>query len=79
MKFLNLSKPGKIGSMSLRNRMIQPAMETWSAGPDGTVTESTIAHYARRAAGGVGLVITEMTNPTPGCMCFPGELEMSED
>lgn len=79
MKFEQLSKPGRIGSMVLKNRMVQPAMETWSAGPDGTVTESTVAHYARRAEGGVGLIITEMTNPTPGCMCFPGELELSED
>lgn len=79
MEFKQLSKPGKIGSMVLKNRMIQPAMETWSAGPDGTVTESTINHYARRAEGGVGLIITEMTNPTPGCMCFPGELEISQD
>ncbi len=79
MKFKNLSRPGRIGSMVLKNRMVMPAMETWSSGPDGTVTESTINHYARRAEGGVGLIITEMTNPTPGCMCFPGELEMSED
>ena len=43
MKFLNLSKPGKIGSMSLRNRMIQPAMETWSAGPDGTVAVTGVS------------------------------------
>ena len=79
MKFKHLAKPGRIGTMYLKNRMIQPAMETWSAGPDGTVSESTINHYARRAEGGVGLIITEMTNPTPGCMVFPGELELSED
>lgn len=79
MRFKELSKPGYIGSMYLRNRMIQPAMETWSAGTDGTVTQQTINHYARRAEGGVGLVIIEMTNPTPGCMVFPGELELSED
>ena len=79
MDFSHLNQPGKIGTLTLKNRLVQPAMETWSAGPDGTVTESTIAHYARRAEGGVGLVITEMTNPTPGCRCFPGELELSED
>lgn len=79
MWFKNLSKPGRIGKLVLRNRMIMPAMETWSSGPDGTVTETTINHYARRANGGVGLVITEMTNPSPGCMCFPGELDLSED
>lgn len=79
MEFKKLTKSGYIGKMRLRNRMIMPAMETWSAGVDGSVTDSTINHYARRAEGGVGLVITEMTNPTPGCMTFPGELEISED
>ena len=79
MGFENLSKPGRIGKMIVRNRMVMPAMETWSAGPDGTVTQTTINHYARRANGGVGLVITEMTNPSPGCRCFPGELDLSED
>ena len=79
MKFKHLAKAGRIGTMYLKNRMIQTSMETWSAGPDGTVSESTINHYARRAEGGVGLIITEMTNPTPGCMVFPGELELSED
>lgn len=79
MSYKNLSKPGKIGNMWLRNRMIMPAMETWSANPDGSVTDSTVTHYARRANGGVGLIITEMTNPTPGCVTFPGELDVSED
>lgn len=79
MEFHYLSKPGRIGNMWLRNRMIMPAMETWSATPDGSATDATVAHYARRANGGVGLIITEMTNPTPGCVTFPGELDISED
>ena len=79
MSYKNLSKPGQIGNMWIRNRMIMPAMETWSATPDGAVTDSTVAHYASRANGGVGLIITEMANPTPGCVTFPGELDISED
>ncbi len=59
MKLNELKKPGYIGKMYLRNRIIMPAMETWSAGTDGTVTDETINHYARRAEGGVGLVITK--------------------
>ncbi len=79
MSYKHLTAPGKIGNMRLRNRLIMPAMETWSAAPDGSVTDTIVNHYARRAAGGVGLVITEMTNPTPGCVTFPGELDISED
>lgn len=79
MNFNHLTKTGKIGNLVLKNRMVQPAMETYTANPDGSVSVSTINHYLRRAEGGVGLIILEMTNPTPGCMCFPGELEIGED
>lgn len=79
MSFTHLLQPAHIGTMWLRNRLIMPAMETWAAAPDGSVTDTIVNHYARRANGGVGLVITEMTNPTPGCVTFPGELDLSED
>lgn len=79
MSFTHLLLPAHIGTMWLRNRLIMPAMETWAAAPDGSVTDTIVNHYARRANGGVGLVITEMTNPTPGCVTFPGELDLSED
>lgn len=79
MEFKNLTKPGHIGKLWVKNRMIMPAMETWTATPNGMVTQATINHYARRANGGVGLIITEMTNPTPGCVTFPGEIDASED
>ncbi len=79
MKFQHLVKPGKIGNLVLKNRMIMPAMETWLASVDGTITDAVIYHYSRRAEGGVGLIITEMVNPTPGCVCFPGELDLSGD
>jgi len=79
MQFKHLVKSGKIGNLTLKNRMIMPAMETWLASVDGTITDSVVNHYSRRAEGGVGLIITEMVNPTPGCVCFPGELDLSSD
>ena len=50
---LNLCKPGKIGRMTLRNRMVMPAMGTNLANPDGTVSQHLIDYYETRAAGGV--------------------------
>lgn len=79
MEFKYLTKPGKIGKLLLKNRMVMPPMETWLASVDGSVTDGIVNHYGRRAEGGVGLVITEMTNMTPDCMCFPGELDISSD
>lgn len=79
MKYVNLTKPGRIGNMFLRNRMVLPPMETWMASRDGMVTDNVVNYYGRRAEGGVGLIITEMINTTPGTMAFPGELTLSED
>jgi 2,4-dienoyl-CoA reductase-like NADH-dependent reductase (Old Yellow Enzyme family)/thioredoxin reductase len=62
-----LFQPIKVGQMSIRNRVVMPAMGTCFATEDGFVTEPQVSYYARRAEGGVGLVIVETTcidNPT---------------
>ena len=56
MQFKHLVKSGKIGNLTLKNRMIMPAMETWLASVDGTITDSVVNHYSRRAEGGVGVI-----------------------
>lgn len=58
-----LFTPGRIGGVEIRNRVIMPAMTTRAADADGFVTEQTIAYFAARAAGGVGLVTVEMASP----------------
>jgi 2,4-dienoyl-CoA reductase-like NADH-dependent reductase (Old Yellow Enzyme family) len=55
-----LFRPARIGPLSLRNRIVMPAM-TRTLSPDGIPGRSNAAYYRRRAAGGVGLVITEGT------------------
>jgi len=77
MKFENLLKPGKIGNMELRNRMIMAAMGTNLAAADGTVSDVIVNYYARRANGGVGLIITEVCCPEPRGAVIPGEIEAS--
>ncbi|MBC2960451.1 FAD-dependent oxidoreductase [Nocardioides deserti] len=49
--------PGRIGPMELRNRIVLPAMDM-NVSEDGEIEEREVAHYAARAAGGAGLVIT---------------------
>ena len=56
MKFAKLLEPFSIAGMSLRNRMIMPAMHLGGA-DDGYVTDQIIEFYRRRAQGGVGLII----------------------
>jgi mycofactocin system FadH/OYE family oxidoreductase 2 len=53
-----LSSPLQVGPLRLRNRLVFPAHLTGLA-TDGLPTAQHAAYYAARAAGGVGLVITE--------------------
>lgn len=79
MQLEHLTKAGHIGKLVTRNRMVMPAMCSYTATVDGAVTDATIHHYARRAAGGIGTIVTEMVNPSPGCQCFAGNLDISTD
>ncbi|MEU7486139.1 NADH:flavin oxidoreductase [Streptomyces sp. NPDC042319] len=53
-----LFEPLALGDVTLDNRFVMAPM-TRSASPGGVPGEDVAAYYARRAAGGVGLVITE--------------------
>lgn len=57
--FENLLKPGQIGNMKLKNRMVFVAVSTNFAGPRGEVTQRMIEYYRRRAQGGAGLITVE--------------------
>lgn len=58
MKFTNLLKPGKIGNLKLKNRMVMPAMEILAAGFNGEMSDDLISFYEERAKAGCGLIIT---------------------
>jgi 2,4-dienoyl-CoA reductase-like NADH-dependent reductase (Old Yellow Enzyme family)/thioredoxin reductase len=64
--FPRLFEPGRIGSMRTKNRIVMAPMGTQLASNSGAATEATVRHYARRAHGGVGLVIVEFT-----CVDYP--------
>lgn len=57
--FPNLAKPGNIGNIRLKNRIIKAPQHTGLANPDGSVTSRLIRHYKELASGGVGMVIVE--------------------
>lgn len=61
-----LSSPGKIGRLTIPNRVVMTAMGTFTAAPGGGVNDDIIAFYETRAKGGVGLIITEVTRVTDG-------------
>lgn len=56
-----LRSEGKIGRLTIPNRVVMPAMGTNLSATGGGVTDDIIAFYEARAKGGVGLIITEVT------------------
>ena len=62
MNYTHLFKKGKIGSLTLKNRIIMPAMGTSLCDASGEVNDQIIAYYEERAKGGTGLIIIEYTS-----------------
>jgi len=64
--------PFRLRDLRLKNRIVVSPMDQYRA-VDGTPTDWHLVHYAERAKGGAGLVITEMTcvsaegRISPGC------------
>ena len=56
--------------IKLRNRIVMAPMTTWSANPDGTISEQELEFYKRRSQN-VGLVITGCTYVTPSGIAIP--------
>lgn len=63
LKFIN--QPLRKGNLDLKNRFVMPPMVVNYATSEGFVTEEIIAYYARRAEGGVGLIVVEFTAVSP--------------
>lgn len=56
-----LFSEGKIGSLTLKNRLVMSPMGIGLAELDGRPSEEMLAFYEARAAGGAGLIIPEIT------------------
>ena len=70
--FENLFSSLKLGSNVLKNKIVMAPLTRQSAFADGTPTDEMAAYYARRAQGGVGLIITEGTYEVDelGCKAY---------
>jgi 2,4-dienoyl-CoA reductase-like NADH-dependent reductase (Old Yellow Enzyme family) len=78
-KYNHLFSPITIGTMKLENRAVMPAMATGYANMDNTPSDRLVQYLARRAKGGTGLIITEVTAVTPRGKGFPNELGIWSD
>lgn len=64
--------------IKLRNRIVMAPMTTWSANPDGTISEQELEFYKRRSQN-VDLVITGCTYVTPSGIGFTHEFAAYDD
>ncbi len=56
MNFDRLFQPGTIGKMTLKNRIVMPAMGVSLSDAKGSATDREIGYYAARARGGAALI-----------------------
>lgn len=80
MSYEKLLSPLNIGWITIKNRVVMPAMMLGHGQFDGTPTQQMMDYYEERAKGGVGLIITEITrvNDMDGAGAF-AQLAASHD
>ena len=57
--------PYRLRGLTLANRVVVSPILTYAAGDDGVPGDFHLVHYGARGMGGAGLVMTEMTAPSP--------------
>jgi 2,4-dienoyl-CoA reductase-like NADH-dependent reductase (Old Yellow Enzyme family)/thioredoxin reductase len=75
----NLFSSIMIKTMELPNRAVMPPMGTNLGNADGTVSEANLAYLKRRARGGPGLIITEISAVHPSGVAINSELGAYDD
>ena len=58
-EFPRLLSEGTLGPLTLRNRIVMPAMDQNNCTEDGLISNKTLQHYEDRAKGGAGLLLLE--------------------
>lgn len=79
MEFKKMFEPGKIGAMTLKNRIaVAPMVRNWAT-EEGLVTERLVHHYRTVAAGGVGMIILGASYVDPIGKGFLNQLCIHDD
>jgi 2,4-dienoyl-CoA reductase-like NADH-dependent reductase (Old Yellow Enzyme family)/NADPH-dependent 2,4-dienoyl-CoA reductase/sulfur reductase-like enzyme len=79
-RYPHLLSEGRIGALTLRNRILVTAMGVSLSEPDGTVGERLIAYHEAQAKGGAGLIITGVAGVAwPTGAVQPNQTAISDD
>ncbi|MCX7681723.1 MAG: NADH:flavin oxidoreductase [Anaerolineae bacterium] len=74
-----LFEEGRIGSMTLRNRIIKSATFESMSGPNGACTEELRAYHRRIAAGGAALLIAAYVGVHPSGVAYANQSRLDRD
>ena len=75
----NLFSPFTVKTIYLKNRIVMPPIASFLIGDDGSITDATIEHYRRRAAGGPAMVIMEACAVSPEGIVSPHQPVIYDD
>jgi 2,4-dienoyl-CoA reductase-like NADH-dependent reductase (Old Yellow Enzyme family)/thioredoxin reductase len=74
-----LFSPFSIKKIYLKNRIVMPPLASFLIADDGSITDATIEHYRRRAAGGPAMVIMEACAVSPEGIVSPHQPVIYDD
>ncbi|MGD8344797.1 MAG: NAD(P)/FAD-dependent oxidoreductase [Desulfobacterales bacterium] len=60
-----LFSPFTLRGIQLKNRIVMPGLASFLISDDGSITDATVEHYRRRAAGGPAMIIMEACAVSP--------------
>jgi len=75
----NLFSPFDIKGCHLQNRIVMPGLASFLIEDDGSITDKTVEHYRRRAAGGPAMVIVEACAVSPEGIVSPHQARIYDD
>ena len=74
-----LFTPFDFKGLHLTNRIVMPGLASFLIENDGSITEKTIEHYRKRAAGGPAMVIVEAHAVAPEAIVSPHQARIYDD
>jgi 2,4-dienoyl-CoA reductase-like NADH-dependent reductase (Old Yellow Enzyme family)/thioredoxin reductase len=74
-----LFSPFSIKDIQLNNRIVMPGLASFLIGDDGAITEATVEHYRKRAAGGPAMVIMEACSVSPEGVVSANQARIYDD
>ena len=77
-QYKHLFEPIKVGRTTIKNRVFMPPIST-NLADKGYVTDELIQHYAARAKGGVGLIVSEVVTVEPTYIYLPRDMSIYDD